>query len=238
MPTTTAATPDYHLGMIEGYLLAHNAPADISAAAKALHLAATRGPSPDAEQNIVSGPEKIESPKIELPTVEESNLKGVEAITEPASSIAPGDAETTAAPEGHQTPIAEAAAPKTRKPWSAEAREAAANRMKAMRASGVIGGRSKSEARPEGAAPARPFVEVPIIKLQTDHDEYAGRRDPGQELIEADWPDIRKMLEKMRRSVSQIASDYDVDFATMRQFIDRHSWNGKPAPGEARAPSR
>lgn len=227
------AIPAYHLGILRGFLLGQDAPVEVFAAAEALYLVAAREPLPDVEQVNASGPAKIE-----LPTIEQPFSKVAETMAEPASGDDSDGAEPAAAPEIHQQPVAEAAAPKTRKPWSAEAREAAANRMKAMRASGVIGGRSKSEARPEGTAPARPFVEVPITKLQTDHDEYAGRRDPGQELTEADWPDIRKMLEKQRRSVSQIASDYDVEFATMRQFIDRHSWDGKPAPGEGRAPSR
>lgn len=82
----------------------------------------------------------------------------------------------------------------------------------------------------------KPFVEAPPDKLIEKHTGYAGRRDPDQELTEADWPDIRIMLEKQRRSVGNIASDYDVPYDVMRDFINRHVWSGNPAPGEARAP--
>jgi hypothetical protein len=67
-------------------------------------------------------------------------------------------------------------------------------------------------------------------RLISAHNSYAGKRDPQPNpLQESDWPDIEQMLNKQRRSVSQIASDYEVDFDTMRAFIDEHS-PGEPRP--------
>jgi hypothetical protein len=72
-------------------------------------------------------------------------------------------------------------------------------------------------------------------RLISSHNSYAGKRDPQPNpLQESDWPDIEQMLNRQRRSVSQLASDYEVDFDTMRAFIDEHQ---KPPPGEPQ-PSR
>jgi hypothetical protein len=65
-----------------------------------------------------------------------------------------------------------------------------------------------------------PFVDVPIEKLQTVHDEYAGKRDPDQSLDDSDWPDIQAMTRK-GMTFRQIASDYDVKPPVMREFIDQ-----------------
>jgi hypothetical protein len=86
-------------------------------------------------------------------------------------------------------------------------------------------GASSPAALPDDERP-----DSPPERLISAHNSYAGKRDPQPNpLQESDWPDIEQMLNKQRRSVSQIASDYEVDFDTMRAFIDEHQ---EPPPGE------
>jgi hypothetical protein len=56
----------------------------------------------------------------------------------------------------------------------------------------------------------------------TEPDEVAGTRHPNQKLSDADWPQIKILLNKNRYSVTKVAGLYNVEFTEMRRFIDEH----------------
>ena len=123
------------------------------------------------------------------------------------------------------------ATPKKKHNWSPEARKAQGERMRVRMAL------KKAKSPQPDLSPPKPFTPVPAEKLIADHGGYAGRRDPGQALVDDDWHDIKVMLNVKRLSVSRIASDYDVDFDTLRAFIDRHQAQAEHRVGNFAAPS-
>lgn len=73
----------------------------------------------------------------------------------------------------------------------------------------------------ERLSDAEPRKDTPPEVLIEKHNEYAGKRDEGQELTEEDWPDIDAQLRK-GANIRRLASDYDVSVTTMDKFIDTH----------------
>lgn len=89
---------------------------------------------------------------------------------------------------------------------------------------------------PKSAPPPKPKALPPIDsdRLITVHNGYAGKRDPGQQLTDDDWQDIKARLAKSpdRRA---IASDYDVDLDDLNFFIASCQRREGKSPGEALA---
>jgi hypothetical protein len=201
--------------LLKGFVLAHNAPAAIVEAADAVIADLSRG-----TVEIAGSAEPI---RVKVPVPEEPEADTDRTEPERENADVPGV----------PTRVPEAPATKKKRNFSPEARAAAGERMRAYQA------RKKADkqgsAPPSAEAAPKPFTTVPADKLVRDHSGYAGRRDPDQPLLETDWPDINNMLNVKRISVSQIASDYDVGFSTMRSFIDTHEAQEKQSPGEARA---
>lgn len=201
--------------LLKGFVLAHNAPSQMVAAADAVIEALSRG-----TVEITRAREPI---RVTMPPPEEPAPEAEQPEHQPEATHAETDAS-------------EEPTPKKRRNFSPEVRAAAAERMKAMHA--------RKKAEKEGGTPRpvettpKPFTPVPADKLVRDHSGYAGRRDPNQPLLDSDWPDIKNMLNVKRMSISQVASDYDVTFGTMRSFIDTHETREEQSPGEARALSQ
>jgi hypothetical protein len=83
-----------------------------------------------------------------------------------------------------------------------------------------------------------PFAEVPVERLISEHNGYAGKRDPQPNpLLDSDWPDIRAMVDR-GRGISAIAGDYDVSVPDLERFIaaQRIQESGPPL-GKPHAPN-
>lgn len=149
--------------------------------------------------------------------------------------------------------------PKKRKEWSPEAREAAAERMRARQAAGLMGKRKKEPVAEPAASrePAKPSYEIrkastteaqsaPKPESRPDVDSTrritvpigpAGKRENGQ-LRDEDWPDIKSRLAK-GETKSAIAGDYEAELEDLDYFIAScQRRESKLPPGEALASLR
>ena len=155
--------------------------------------------------------------------------------------------------DGHEVVVG-LAEPKKRKEWSPEARAAAAERMRARQAAGLIG-RRKNESSPEPASPPEPAFEIrkaskpepelapkpeplPAVdptRLITVHNGFAGNREDGQ-LRDEDWPDIKSRLARGETKAA-IAGDYEAELEDLDYFIAScQRREAKRSLGEAPAP--
>ena len=137
---------------------------------------------------------------------------------------------------------------KKRQEWSPEARAAAAERLRARQAAGLMkrrGGETPAalsmvpepcpvivkngKSNDQISEPNSPRVSLakpmplaespPPHRLAISHPGWAGKREDSQ-LHDSDWPDIREMLGKGNKR-EKIAGDYDVTVADLNSFIDR-----------------
>ena len=161
----------------------------------------------------------------------------------PPHSVAPTEMISRQDPifePSEPAPVAgEVSAAKKKRAWSEEARAAAAERMRARQAAGQMKGRKDAPDAGHAVddtalAPAKPVAPDQPHRLTVAHGGYAGRRDPGQELTDADWPDIKARLDRSpdRRA---IAGDYDVDLDDLNFFI-QSCQRREQRVGEALAP--
>ncbi|WP_435007968.1 hypothetical protein P12x_005234 [Tundrisphaera lichenicola] len=215
--------------------------------------------------------DQLQSAEFHLPPLTRRALeKAAERVTAPAASGQPqtDDDKITAFLEAkavEQCPPAHAngdghevvvglAEPKKRKEWSPEARAAAAERMRARQAAGLIG-RRKNESSPEPASPPEPAFEIrkaskpepepapepkplPAVdpsRLITVHTGFAGKREDGQ-LRDEDWPDIKPRLARGETKAA-IAGDYEAEVDDLDYFIAScQRREAKRSLGEAPAP--
>lgn len=118
--------------------------------------------------------------------------------------------EREEAPEA-QKPSQNAMAPKIEQESLENYRRAPVDQVKRLEASATVA----------AIKATAPRADTPVDTLITKHNEYAGKRDPGQQLQDSDWPDIQEMLRK-GRNIRQVAHDYDVEFSVMNAFCDKN----------------
>lgn len=135
---------------------------------------------------------------------------------------------------------------KKKRGWTEEQRAAAAERMRARQAAGMMKGRKKGTDSAPLVEPVtsgdpenqpRPLVSSPSEphRLTVAHPGYAGKREDGQ-LTDSDWPDIKSRLSRGDTKAA-IASDYDVEEIDLDFFISSaQRREAKTPPGEALAP--
>lgn len=146
-------------------------------------------------QKLNTFPERVqETPKNEHATIEDVLEKELEnAVAEPE-------------PEK-----------KKRKPWSDEARAAAAERLKARIASGTFKRHNDKSETP--SVPAPPRVDTPPDRLIEDHKDFIGQRDD-RILLDSDWGDIQKMRYNGLPDI-RIAKSYRVAVEYLANYIKK-----------------
>ena len=216
-----------HAWMLKGWLLAEHAPVPIMDAVESVIASLAR----NVPTETVSGTQ----PFVAIPP---EKLAFLLEISQPTANH-----QVSSSPLAEQDAPAELALAVSKKPrrqntMSPENRAAASERMRAMQAAKKAAREQGDPATIENAPPppaAKPFQPVSVEKLRTDHDEFVGKRDPGQSLTDGDWPDIKAMLAK-NPDRKKIAADYDVEFEEMSFFIESCQ-RREQRSGEALAPS-
>lgn len=173
--------------LLKGFVLAHNAPPEVVEAAEAVIATIT-----DAGTRITGSP-LPPLPDV-LPHFHEGQVREVESISFNDQPVE----NTTLKPEA-----------KERKPWSPEAKAAAAERMRAMQA------RKKAEkeaGRPTAVESAPEFSEA-----ERRITVPAPRRK--STLADAEWPEIKQMLVDGKTRAT-IASDFDEEPEDLDYFIE------------------
>lgn len=229
-------TPLHHAYLLRGWLLDKNPPQEISEAVEAIMAVLESSVAPD---RIITGDPARIAIRIEQPEL-------ANAISEVESA----KAEETATPEK----------PRRQSNMSAEARAAAAERMRAYQAKK----KAEREAASHGKQPApahrepdqpqfqirratvsttpalkepeakpKPLPPIDPERLITVHGGYAGKREDGT-LTDDDWPDIRARLAGSEE-VKAIASDYEVSEEDLDFFIASCRRREAKSPGEALA---
>ncbi|WP_435018521.1 hypothetical protein TA3x_000495 [Tundrisphaera sp. TA3] len=270
------AVPVFHYGILKGYLAGQNAPSEIIVAADALYAAATQSTLAsdaleavrlvtEAAEKLMARVESLPAPAEQVVSIEPSReIVYPEIVPSPAIELAPepepaeeplaareelsDQAKIDAFLEARANLPADKSTKKKRQEWSQAARAAAAERMRARQAAGLMqrrgggepavkpivpeprpvivknGKSSEQASEPDlprvSLAKPTPLVESPLPhRLTIDHPGWAGKREDNQ-LHDSDWPDIREMLGKGSKR-EKIAGDYDVTVAELDVFIDR-----------------
>jgi hypothetical protein len=219
-----------HAWMLKGWLLAEHAPAPIMEAVESVieSLSHERADGTVISSNhpaLTIRPEPLPDDLADVARANDSEEKA------PERSHQAVPVETT-------EPLpAEGKKPRKKNSMSPENRAAAGERMRAIQAAKKAarehGNPATAEVAPS-APPQNPYQPVSIEKLRTDHDEFVGKRDPGQPLTDSDWPEIKAMLAKSPDR-KKIASDYDVDIDDLNFFITSCQ-RREQRSGEALAP--
>lgn len=144
----------------------------------------------------------------------------------------PADVTGTDQPTGPR--IAEPDAVTLRKPraWSPEARAAAAERMRARQAAGLMKGRKPG---PSTAPPTEPADDATPAFTAADLRITVLKPRRVSQLSDSDWPEVQRML-GAGRTRAAIAGDYDEEPEDLDHFIASCQRREARPPGEAPAP--
>jgi hypothetical protein len=232
----------YNAYLIKGYLIDKKAPKRIMEALDTL-IGTLHGS--EAKPSQVSG--------VESPPEDSDSTSDEEEESRPSEVSRPDDLRAKSIDQT-SPPV------KAKRAWSPEAKAAAAERMRAMRAKKKAEGESadsvkehdpanpdpeptKYEIRRATASPTpalkepeanpKPLPPIDPERLITVHRGYAGKREDGT-LTDADWPDIKARLARSEE-LKAIASDYDISEEDLDFFIASFRRREGKSPGEALA---